>query len=160
MSDEQKPKGGTPVWLRVTLILSLAVNLLIAGIVAGAVFGDRRGGLDRSVRDLGGAPFFMALEPSERRELAMRARGEAEEPLRESRRALRQRFEALLSALRADDFDRDAVEALLAEQRAAASSRAALGERVLLDHLAGLSAEERRAYADRLDKSLRRAARR
>lgn len=160
MADAQNPKAGIPVWLRIVLVVSLALNLLIAGLIVGATLGDRRDGRDRSVRDLSGTPFFMALEPQERRALARAARSQSEDSLRESRRALRERFEALLNALRAESFDRGAVEALLAEQRAAASRRADLGEQVLLDHLQGLGVEERRAYADRLDASLRRAIRR
>lgn len=151
-----------PLWIRVTLVLSLAVNLLIAGIVVGAAVshrGDRPDGDRlRAERDLGPVPFVMALEPEDRRALGRRL-AENGESFRKNRAELRQRFEALLAALRADTFDVAAVQGLLAEQRGLAASRQEIGERIFLERLQAMSLEERRAYADRLDKSLRRGAR-
>lgn len=152
----------TPLWIRILLVLSLGVNLLIAGIVIGAV--ATRGGADGprtnigAARDLGPLPFVMALEPADRRALGGALRSEARS-LQENRAALRNRFEALLGALRAEEFDRDAVGRLLNEQRELGVRRQQIGERILLDRLESMSAEERRAYADRLDRSLRRAVR-
>lgn len=151
----------SPLWMRVTLVVSLALNLLVIGIVAGAVATrDGRNDGQRTLgaaRDLGPVPFIVALEPEDRRGLARSLRGEASS-LRQNREELRTRFEALLSALRADPFDAVAVAGLLGEQRAVGARRQEIGERLLLDHLAAMSLDERRAYADRLDKSLRRGA--
>ncbi len=153
----------SPLWMRVTLAISLALNLLIVGIVVGAV-ATRDGRNDGTrtlgaLRDLGPVPFVVALEPEDRRGLARAMRGEAAS-LRQNREELRARFEALLAALRADPFEPEVVAALLSEQREAGSQRQAIGERLLLERLAEMSPEERLAYADRLDKSLRRRSQR
>ncbi len=148
-----------PRWATVALVLSVGANLLIVGLVVGASFGRDRDDMRSrmaGMRDLGATPFVMALEPRDRIELG-RALAREAEPLRTNRAELRQRFEALLSALRAETFDRAAVERLIADQRVAASRRQEIGEAALLHFLEEMTPEERRAYADRLDRSLRRA---
>ncbi len=169
MSDMPQPKSsGTPVWVKIALALSLAVNLLIVGIVVGAVAGkdrDRsggpRGGPDRiSVpRDIGPTPLVAALPREDRRAIAEAFRSEARTLLRD-RADLRRRVDALLVELRKDPFDQDAVTAVIGEQRDAALARQEIGQKVLLGHIAGMTAEERRAFADRLEKSLLRGPRR
>ncbi len=158
MAETATPKGAARRWMRVTLVISLAVNLLVAGLVVGALI---RGGPDRErrvARDFGGAPFVMALDREDRRAVIAELR---EEPggLRGDRRKLRERFEALLAALRSTEFDREAVQEILAEQRGVAAARQAAGERLLLDRLEAMPQAERAAYADRLERSLRRGGR-
>ena len=150
----QKPRR----WLWPVLFLSLALNLLIVGIVVGAVLqgGDRRKDGDLGpARSLMGEPFVRALEPEDRRALGRDILSNRD-ALRENRSDLRRRVEALLDALRQDTFDRAAVSDLLSEQRQLAVSRQEVGETFLLNRLEAMSAEERRAYADRLAKSLLR----
>ncbi|MEM1065061.1 MAG: periplasmic heavy metal sensor [Pseudomonadota bacterium] len=166
MSDTQAaPDPGTkprcPLWMRLTLVASLAVNLLIAGIVGGAMLGkgDRGPGQEfRAARDLGPMPLVMALERDDRRVLGRSLRSEAQ-GMRLSREEMRARFEALLVALRAEPFAPDVVAGLLSEQRGLAAERQSLGQDKLLAHFASMSAGERRAYADRLEASLRRGSR-
>lgn len=153
------PERRAPRWMSLLLVLSLAVNLLIAGIVIGSVATrdrDRPGGRPDLAGDLGRTPFVAALDRGDRRALARALMREAG-PLRESRSELKARFESLLAAIRAEPFDRASVERLIADQRHAAGRRQELGERLLLDYLEGLTPEARRAYADRLDRSIRRA---
>ena len=119
----------------------------------------RRGDALGALRDLGPTPFIVALDPEDRRDLAQSMRGEAAS-LRENREELGTRFEALLAALRADPFDLDAVAASLGEQRQDGAQRQVIGAGLLLNHLATMSVAERAAYADRLDRSLRRGAKR
>lgn len=146
----------TPLWMRLVLVASLAFNLLVIGMVGGAVLsGGGPGAAREAARDFGGMPFARALGPEDRRAL-MRDLGRERGALRESRDALRQRFVSLLAVLRADDFDRDALDAIVADQRAAGEARQRLGERLVLDRIAAMSPEARRAYADRLEADVRR----
>ena len=148
---------GRSTWL---LYASLALNLLILGIVAGWLIspdGPRRE--DRPTRAILGAPFAEALAPEDRRAVLRQMRGRAER-LEVGRAALRARFETLLQALRSEDWDRAAVEAVLDEQRRAAEGRQRLGEELLLDRLGEMTPTERRAYADRLEERVRRGHRR
>ena len=143
-------------WL---LFGSLAVNLLILGVVIGWVLspdGPRRD--DRPARSLMGAPFAEALAPEDRRALSREMRGRADR-IEGTRDELRARFETLLDALRAEEWDRDAVTAVLDDQRRAAEGRQRLGEELLLDRLDAMTPEARRAYADRLEERVRRGRR-
>ena len=143
-------------WL---LFGSLAVNLLILGVVIGWVLspdGPRRD--DRPARSLMGAPFAEALAPEDRRALLREMRGRAER-IEGTRDELRARFETLLGALRAEEWDRGAVSAVLDDQRRAAEGRQRLGEELLLDRLDAMTPEARRAYADRLEERVRRGRR-
>ncbi len=150
-----------PLWMRLLLIASLAGNLLIAGIVAGAVLGEgERGPVPefRAARDLGPVPLVMALEREDRRALGRILRMDAQGN-RMSREDMRAQFETLLAALRADPFQREAVAGFLTQQRKLAVARQEIGQSTLLERFSTMSLEERRAYADRLEGSLRRAAR-
>lgn len=155
-------RSRAPLWMRVTLALSLGVNLLIAGVVLGAALGrDRDGGPAdrlRAARDLAPPPFVMALEPHDRRELIGAFREAA--PKRQSRRELRARLQEVLTELRADSFDPAAMTALLSDQRSRAGARQTAGAEAFVAHLTTMSAEERRAYADRLEAVLRRGSKR
>ena len=148
-------------WVTPLLAVSLVFNMLIVGIVAGFLLansGDRGGRLDGPTRSLVGTPFIRALEPEDRRALALEIRRD-DARLRENRSALRARFEALLDALNADPFDPEAVRAILREQRDIALRRQNIGEALLVDQLQKLSPDERAAYADRLARDLRRLRR-
>lgn len=168
MTGDPAPQPQTPPegprtarWVKLVLVLSLGLNLLILGMMAGAWLspdGPRAARIDDAARDLGATPFIGALEPADRRALFGAIRREAE-PLRQNRDELRLRFEALLGALRADPFDPAEVQALLALQRGAATERLMIGERLLVDRLAQMSPAARDAFADRLEEGLRRRPR-
>lgn len=150
---QRKPRR----WLFPLLFGSLALNLLIAGIVVGWMAshgGDRRPDFG-AARGLVGEPFLRALPEEHRRALMQDVAREATR-IRESRESLRARFEAFLTALRAEPFDADAVGVLLREQRAAALGRQDIGERLLLERLEAMSAEQRDGYAAALERSFRR----
>lgn len=152
-SDLDRTRVGTPLWVRIVLGVSLALNVLVAGVVLGAALGGGPG--DRVRGDPGAMPFVRALAPEERRALLREMRREGGERLPAARRETRERVGALLAALRAETMDRGAVEALLNAQTAEGAARQALGQKVLLDHLERLGPEARRAYADRLEDALK-----
>ena len=151
-------------WLMPLLLISLAVNLLVIGAIAGAMLspdGPRRhGGEDqRALRGVVGEPFLRALPADQRRALVRDAVANRDR-VRESRASLQKRLDAFLAALRTEPFDAEEVARLLADQRRAAIGRQELGEELLLKRLAGMSAEERAAYAERLEDRLKRFRRR
>ena len=79
---------------------------------------------------------------------------------RESRDALRERFQAFLTALRSDPFVPEDVARLLEEQREVGITRQEFGEALLLRRLDEMSVEERNTYADQLEKQLKKLRRR
>ncbi len=149
----------TPRWVRLTLVLSLALNLMFAGLIGGAAL-LRHGppGMTEG-RDLGAMPFLAALPREERRALLMALRADAG-PLRENRRALQDEARSTLAALRAEPFDAEAFAARLSAQRARVAERVNLGDRALVARLAAMDAETRAAFADRLEEIFRDGGRR
>lgn len=143
-------------WLLPLLVISLAMNLLVVGAVAGALLspnGPRGGGDQRTLRGVVGEPFFRALPDHARRALVRDALS-SRDRVRESREALKQRLDAFLVALRSDPFDADEAARLLGEQRQAAIRRQELGEQLLLRRLSSMTHEERREYAEALEERL------
>jgi uncharacterized membrane protein len=141
-------------------LVSLALNLLVAGMIVGWV-GNKRGPAgtdDRRADSLIGTPFIRALPPEDRRTLGRELQANRT-ALRENRDALRARLDTLLAALRADPFDPDAVRQVLAEQRSTALERQDIGEELLIARLAAMTPKARRDYADRLNQALRHVRR-
>lgn len=144
-------------WIMPLLLVSLALNLLVIGIVVGwmASLGGGKRAEFGPARGLLGEPFLRALPMSERRAL-LRDIARESPRLRESRETLRARFEAFLAALRAEPYDSASVAALLKDQRAAALRRQDIGEQFLLERLQSMTPQQRVAYADALERYLKR----
>lgn len=144
-------------WVLPLLFVSLALNLLVMGVVIGWLASG--GGAKRaeygSARGLVGEPFLRALPDSERRAFMRDVAREAPR-IRESRESLRTRFEAFLTALRTEPYDPATVAGLLQEQRTVALRRQDIGEQFLLQRLEEMSPAQRKEYADALENSLRR----
>lgn len=154
-TDPQKPAPMAPRWMQILLGVSLGLNLLVAGLVVGAFFREDPETHRRAARDVAAAPFLMALEPKDRRAVILHLRSQSV-TLRQNRSEIRSRFNALIEAIGAEEFDRETVEALLGEQRSAATRRQSIGEKAFLDKLESMSAEERAAIAARLEQSMKR----
>jgi uncharacterized membrane protein len=145
-----------PRWMKIALVISVALNLAVAGLVLGAWLGDgpRKG----MPRDMSFGPFSEALSDADRRALRkglMDRMGE----FRSSREAARADFEALLVALRADPFDAVAMTTALTAIETRNAERLALGRNLIATRIAEMTPEERQAFADRLEKGLRRGGR-
>ena len=163
MTDTGSSERPRRRWLwRLLFGASLALNLLIVGIVAGWVAskGPERtpNDVDRTARSLGMEPFVRALSPEDKVALVRSARSERA-GLSENRRGLQSRLQSLLRAIRAEPFDPEDVRSLLSDQRAAVADRQAIGERLFLERLSQMSAEERASYAERLEGELKRGPR-
>ncbi|MDJ1007924.1 MAG: periplasmic heavy metal sensor [Paracoccaceae bacterium] len=146
----------SPLWMRLLLLGSLGLNLLVAGMIGGALLSGAGPGAARdAARDIGVTPFVRAL-PSEDRRALLRELFRERDGLRDRRRDMRESFAQLLAALRAEELDRAALERIVADQRAAGEARQRLGERLVLDRIEEMTVTERRAYADRLEADVRR----
>ncbi|WP_424833161.1 periplasmic heavy metal sensor [Ruegeria sp.] len=148
MSDAPAPKRR---WMPVLLVISLAVNLLVAGMILGTALRFKDGDRARIPPGFGPA-LYHALPKSDQKALrgelsAMRSKGSL-------RRG--EDFGALSVALRSVPFDPNAVVLLLEQQ---AATTAELQEALHLEWLARvaeMSDEERAAYADRLEDVVKR----
>lgn len=168
MTDQQKattPSTGSETsetrkgvhWSRIVLVMSLALNIAILGIIGGSLL-RWNAGMDRArslqARDFGFGPFVGALETEDRRALGRAFAQSAGNP-REAREKVGAMFDAMLAALRADDFDAEGFEDLLSEQQKEFARGQKIGSRLVAKQIAAMSAEERKAYAERLEEFLR-----
>ena len=140
--------------LRIALGISVALNLAVVGLVAGALLrdGDPRA---RMVRDLDFGPFTEALSPRDRDALRRDFVERAPE-MRDVRRAMRDDLETFLTVLRSEPFDAGALATVLDNQDGRMARRVELGQELLLERLGAMSPDERAAFADRLERRLRR----
>ena len=154
--DKDKKPGGLRPGLRALLIGSLALNLVIGGLMAGAVLGNKQAG-DRPPRegDVLGA-YTRALTKEDRREIGRSIREFHREQGGEGKLGPRKVLEDMLIALRAEPFDAEAVEAVFASQADLAVARRAIAQQVWIDHVSQMSADARAAYADRIVEALSR----
>jgi hypothetical protein len=147
------PAAGTPLWMRVLLVVSLALNLLVAGVVIGdiATGGDHGRGPRPVEMTLG--PFARAMDTQDRQAILGSLRGNPElRPLSRDQRAAA--FGEILATLRAEPFDRPRAEAALSAQAERIQGLEHAVQGALLDRLAAMSADQRTAFADRLEAEL------
>lgn len=144
--------------LRVLLIASLGLNLALVGLIVGV--GLSSGGDKQRVRHVEVAigPLGQALSRDDRRRIGEILR---QDPAvrQNSRRALEAAMGEIVTLLRADTFDRAAMEARLMEMRARVEVVQDAAVTALIDVIDEMSAEERAAFADNLETRLERPRR-
>jgi len=142
--------------LRILLVASLAFNLLIVGIGAGAMISGQMGGRPGRGIDLSLGPLVEALEDADRRAImgALRDGAHLRRPPRELRSA---ELGAVVAALRADPFDPAAVAAPLDAARSRTLGMMGAGQQALIARIAAMTPQQRAAFADRLESGLARA---
>ncbi len=155
----------SPLWMRITLAVSLALNLLVVGVIAGAFIAglDKRtsrpsGGTPevRMMREMGFGPFLNAFNADQNRELGRLIRQEVGS-LAMNRDALRQELATMVSTLRSTPYDHAAFSAVMERQRQRMNARTEAALSVVLKAIGEASDADRIAFADRLERSLRRA---
>jgi uncharacterized membrane protein len=143
------PPGADRNWLKLAFILSLALNLLLVGLIAGAVARGVGGRHGMAGPDAGFGPLTESLSREDRR--ALRERFDMMRPdFRVERQVIRADFVALAEVLRAPAWDRAAAESILSRQGARASARLEEGRKVFLDYLGTLTSEARQSLAARI----------
>ena len=148
---EQDQTGAKPArWKNWLLVGSLALNLFVAAVVAGAALRHPHPPHGDGVRDVGFGPYTAALSPEDR--AALRDAFIAAAPdFRQKREELRADVQRLAESLRADPWDAAATEAILARQGAQLTERMDLGRKLFLERLTAMGPEARRALADRIE---------
>ncbi|WP_342068624.1 periplasmic heavy metal sensor [Yoonia algicola] len=155
MVEDKAPQTRPSRLWRIVLVLSLALNLAVVGVVVGSAVSGRWGeGPPRSF-DLGLGPVARALEPQERRAIGRK--------LREDRSLrgfdLRGRVNLVVAALQAEPFDPDVLLALLAEQSQQIATVQATAQEVMLEQIVAMTPARRRAFADQVLEEMSRARR-
>lgn len=147
--DTSPQTGQAPRWMKITLVVSLALNLLIVGAVAGAVV--TKGGKSEARRDGPGANMITDALPKDERRMLRRDVRQALRDSPELRGGLRAEIAALADLMRASEFNADALEAQLIEIQSRIMGPLSVARDKLSDRLANLDEAGRSEYADRLD---------
>lgn len=137
--------------LRILLFASLAANLVVAGLVAGAVLGkDHRDGrkLPRD-SDFMGA-YTRALPDQDRRAIGRSIR-EYHRKSGISREQAREQFQEMLATLRTTPFDAQAMRTQMDAQAEASFERRRAAQQFWLDRISAMSDAERQDYADQIE---------
>lgn len=156
MTDAAPPQPRLPARIRWLLIGSLTLNLLIIGLVAGMALRFGAGPPQMiAERSLGFGPWSGGLEREDYN--ALRKGFEAKgQDLRAAARADRAARAALVAALRAEPFDPAALDAIIAEMQQRTLERLELGQTLIRAHVLAMTPAARHAFADRLERSLKR----
>lgn len=135
--------------LRILLVVSLGLNLAVAGVVGGALLSGR----DRPARfggfDVTLGPFARALSREDRRAIGdeLRNRPDLGPSARGSRKAA---LDGFLAALGTDPFDADAVRTTFADQRTRTLNGMEAGQEILLARIVAMTPAARAEFAARL----------
>ncbi|SMX33151.1 periplasmic heavy metal sensor [Actibacterium lipolyticum] len=155
--DTQKPRKRF-TWGRALLGASLAMNLLVVGVVAGSILNHAKPPKSAPLPGgdiIGYGPYTQALTAEDRVVLRDAMKRKAPE-LRSNRKEVKRDFDRLLVTLRAQPFDRAAAEAILGAQHARVEGQVVLVRRLLMDHIEQMEPAERVAFAERLTDAIRR----
>lgn len=146
-------------WVKAIFVLSVTLNLLVAGVVVGGFLATERHPPRPSVGDVTLGPLGDAFS-REDRDAMRRAAERSGTDFEMMRSAFRNDMDRLIAALSTDPWDEAAVRDELAAMRARTLRRMELGEQVMLDRLETMTSEDRRAYAERLQERTQRIERR
>lgn len=152
MADPMRPTPRPSRIWRIVLIVSLALNLVVAGLVGGAIVSGKLAGGPPSRIDFGLGLVSRALTSDDRREIGRALRQDS------SLRAhdFRGQMAAIVTALQADPFDPAMLQSLLDEQATRLSQVQASARQAVVDRISDMTAEDRRAFAARLEEELQR----
>lgn len=138
-----------PRWMRVLLVASLALNLLVAGLLLGDALAGGGPGRGPRPADLALGPVARALGAEDRRAILRDLRGHPGlRPLgRDARDA---GLAEIVAAVRAEPFEPQRLRAALAAQSERMAGAHEAVQEALLARLSAMTPEERAAFADRL----------
>lgn len=146
MTENAHPKPGLSTGLRVVFGVSLALNLLVIGLLAGAAlrFADTEG--RRPLPHSLGTAMYREMPREDREILRKNAQRRAEQ----SRKFRISEATAIADALRTSPFDRNALQEVLDKQAEQRIGWQKMTQTVWLNRISRMSVEDRTEYADRL----------
>jgi uncharacterized membrane protein len=160
MSSENGLKGGAGQRRglprgRILLAVSLALNLLVVGVVIGGVLTHDPRPPKPAGASISIGPLSHAFS-KEDREALRHALEEQGPSMRDLRSALEADTARLVTILRTEPWDAQAASAVLADMRGRFEQRGALGERLILERVGAMTAQERLDVAERLEQRRQR----
>lgn len=153
MSDAKTSK--LPIWL----VVSLIVNALLIGVLIGGGLGQRKAGPPPGGPGGSEQALIRGIErslPDDQRQIVRRAFRQAFVESREQRIAVRDARQRLARLLAAETYDADAVRESFQKLREADAAMRAQMQDVLTEQFGTLTAEQRRAILEDLNRRSRR----
>lgn len=150
-ATDSQSRGGAPGWMKLLLVLSLAGNLAVAGMVLGNTVRDRedeRRGPDRVIN------WIVGMVPEERRDDAAAAFGEARQRIEAARAMRSERLPAVVTAMRAEPFDPAALDAALDAMFDRDTSGRKIVRETMISLLGQFTPEERSVFAQHFEERL------
>ena len=158
MSDEQEtPRRKVPLWVKLLLGISLALNLAVLGLVGGimARIADRGpGAMNYAI------PYVIALPKEDRKRIDRQIRRDGRSGSLPSRRDRMDHYRNMLDLLASETWDGDQAQQILIAQADDTIALQKAAQSAWLETLSGYSTEERAAYAERLRAVIERGPRR
>lgn len=155
MSDETQNRRNMRLSVRILLIASLGLNLIVVGLIGGAILrhGDK-GRPPHMSAEGPGSPIVRALAKDERREIgkSIRSAHRAHRPDRDVDKA---GYNVLVVALAADPYDPDAVRRAREGLDSAHGDRRQIALGIWFNYVDAMSLEQRKDYAARLEEVLK-----
>ncbi|MFK7943317.1 MAG: periplasmic heavy metal sensor [Paracoccaceae bacterium] len=145
-------KGGCPRWMKLALIVSLMLNVAVVGIYAGFSMQDKRTGESGNRQ----VDWILRLVPEDRRDFTKAQFGEVRDQLRSLREERRAKLDEIVSTVRTEPFDADALSVVLEGRRGANLQTKALVHERLIELMAEFSPAERAVFAERLEERVTR----
>jgi len=141
-------------FLRIALVVSLGLNLAVAGLAVGMLVRGHAAGPPGRV-DFSLGPLGRALTEKDRAAVAreFRSRGDVRPP---GPRDRRQDLRELVAVLTAEPLDRDALERILERSRDRGRRAMEAGQSALIARIAEMTPTERIVLAERLKAEVRR----
>ncbi|TNC52053.1 periplasmic heavy metal sensor [Rubellimicrobium rubrum] len=139
--------------LRWVLFASLALNLLVLGLLLGALLDGGPGRGPRSI-EMALGPIVRALDEEDRNAIlgSLRQRPDLRPPRREERAAA---LAEIVESIRAEPFDPERAGQALAAQSGRVAELQAAVQAALLDRLQAMTSEQRQSFASGLEEELR-----
>ncbi|MCT4558282.1 MAG: periplasmic heavy metal sensor [Pelagimonas sp.] len=137
-------------WLKIVLFGSLAVNLLVVGLAVGMALKGPMGRDRPPGRDYV-TPYTRAFDAEQRKALRRAFFAMMRAQPKKSPGGFVRGYEEALEILRAEPFDPDQLRSHLKQQAEASDARRTQGQNVVVEFIAGMPAEERKAFAARLE---------
>ena len=139
----------TPRWMKITLVLSLAANLGIAGMIGGAALQGPKPARSNLSAPESITMLARAMPPKYQRALRETWQNRRQEVHNEQRQTgfLRNR---LVTALRAEPYDLEAVRAVFADQNLMLSNLTLANQEAIVEQIDLMSPRDRQLYIRRL----------
>lgn len=159
-SDEKPGWSTSPAWMKAILVVSLALNLAVAGLIGGNAIREWREasfatataepGLDRRQTRI------LQMVPEARQDQAKAILMGRQDELDQAKGEMREAHMAFIAAIREEPLDPDTLGEALARRHAASSAFWRVGMEQVAEIARALNAAERAELADRFEERTKR----